>query len=369
MKLERLVITCGGTGGHFYPGLSIARVFQAQGGQVKLLLSGVNSHRQAQIAEAAGIKALELPRMPSPGRNPLRGMQFLAGFTAGYRRAKSELRAFAPQAMLGMGSFASLPVFLAAYRSGVPRFLHDGNARIGKANRILSRWAEFLATAFPAVNASACKCEVLCTGMPVRHELESRCHIAKSEAIRELNAAFKTDLSAELPTFLVVGGSQGAAIFNQNLPEAMKRFPRADFQVLHLTGPQKFDETRQAYAGANFKVLPVPSTEQMELFFGAADAVFARSGGSTVAELALFEKPAVLVPYPYAAEGHQIDNAHYLADAGAALLVENSQFTVERAQELLQRVLTDSKLRPHPELARPHAAERLLDEIAERLKR
>ncbi len=372
MKLERLVITCGGTGGHFYPGLSVAREFCRQGGEVRLLLSGGHASRQRQIAEAAGIPAVELPTMPSPG-SPVKAAKFLRGLASGITEARRELKQFHPQAAVGMGSFASLPVLLAAQWAGIPRFLHDGNARVGRANRWLGRSARFLATAFPAVNGAQCgAARLICTGMPVRPELEAASGIRKEEAFRGLNAEFGTALTPELPTILVFGGSQGAAVFNRTVPAALKQLGRSDFQVLHLAGPGKCDETRKNYAGAGFSTLVLPGSERMEWFLGAADLVLSRSGGSTVAELALFGKAAILIPYPYAAELHQDDNARYLSDNGAAELVPNEIFTEARAVELLMDFMENRQpWRVRGEcaaaLAKPGAAAVLLAEISREL--
>lgn len=372
MNLHRLVITCGGTGGHFYPGLSTARVFQEEcGGEVLLLLSGVNSAKQRASAEAAGIRAVELPEMPSPGHSPVRAFRFLCGLAGGYLAARRELKAFRPEAFLGMGSFASLPAFFAAKRLHIPCFLHDGNARIGKANRWLSRGAELLATAFPPVNADSCHCPVLTTGMPVRPELVRDVGITREEAFAGLNRAFGRDFDPARPTILIFGGSQGARIFNVICPEALKALNRSDFQVLHLAGPARLDEALAAYEGAEFPHLVLPGSEKMELFLGAADLVLSRSGGSTVAELALFGRSAVLIPYPFAAEGHQRDNAEFLAAAEAALRIDNAEFTPERAGELFRGFLANpaawaERGRRAAALARPRATRELIEEISAR---
>ena len=181
--MEKLVVSCGGTGGHFFPGLSIARTFAGQGKKVILLLSGVHAEEQKEIAGSFGIEAVALPPMPHYRRHPLR---FIAGFFRGYRMSVKVLKEFQPEAMLGMGSFAALPTVRAALKCKIPLFLHDGNARIGKANRFFSKKAKFTATAFPAVNAAACRSEVIETGMPLRPELPESAGITKADAINEV---------------------------------------------------------------------------------------------------------------------------------------------------------------------------------------
>ena len=337
MKKEIVYISCGGTGGHFFPGLSIGRELKKRGTDVKLLLSGVNSLRQSQEAQNCGIRAEVLPRMPSPGKNILRLLQFGLGLAGGFFRTFFLFLFHRPRYIIIMGSFASAPGALAAWLLFIPVFLHDGNARIGKANRLLSRRAGLLATAFPAVNGAACRCEVICTGMPLRPELEAMCRISKKEAIEGLKKEFNADLAPDRYTILIFGGSQGAATFNNHLPEALNRLGSGDFQVIHLTGRGKLESTLELYVQSPFPRLVLESSSRMELFLGSADLVFSRSGGSSVAELALFGKNAVLIPYPYAAEDHQTDNARFYIDAGAGEMVADKEFTVEKAAEILAR--------------------------------
>ncbi len=365
----KLVITCGGTGGHFYPGLATAREHQRQGGEVLLLLSGVNSARQREIAESQGIPARELAPMPSPGRSPVRWFRFLSGLVRGFRQARSAIRDFGPAAALGMGSFASLPVLFAARSRGVPVYLHDGNARIGRANRYLSRVARFMGTAFPADNAATVACPVDCTGMPLRRELIDACELSRSEAIEQLNQKYRVRFHPEARTLLIFGGSQGAASLNQSFSEAVRKLGNdAPLQVIHLAGPKNYEALRAAYGATSLPLLLLPSCDTMELAYAAADLVVARSGGSTLAELLLFGKGALLIPYPFAAEDHQWANARYAVHAGAAIAIDDSECTPRRAVELITAFLDspdqwENRGRRARDLARPEAARELLDRI------
>lgn len=367
MKLERILITCGGTGGHFYPGLAIARAMQKQNGKVLLVLSGINAHAQCEIARQQDIPAVELPAMPHPFSAP---WGFFRGMTSGFFSSCREIRRFRPQAVLGMGSFASIPPVLATWILRVPLFLHDGNAKVGKANRWFSLLAKALGTGFPPINSSRIKCRTVHVGMPIRQSLlDAAEKTDKKQAIEELNRRYQTDLSADVPTILIFGGSQGAAAFNAALPEALLQLNRNDLQVLHLTGKGKLDSTLSIYKDAAFKKLVVDSSEQMELFWLAADMVFSRSGGSSIAELALFGRPAVLVPYPFAAENHQKANAQYFSNSGAGLIVDNFELTPDKGKELLEDFLNNPAIwqergNAAKRLAMPTAAEDMLDLIA-----
>ncbi|MPM98785.1 UDP-N-acetylglucosamine--N-acetylmuramyl-(pentapeptide) pyrophosphoryl-undecaprenol N-acetylglucosamine transferase [bioreactor metagenome] len=209
--------------------------------------------------------------------------------------------------------------------------------------------------------------------MPLRPELEKAAAITRNEAIDGLNREFGVALDPALPTVLVFGGSQGASIFNGVLPETLNRLQKNfEFQVLHLSGPGKLGEAKQAYGDTSFPLLLLESSEKMELFLGGADLAVSRSGGSTVAELARFGRASVLIPYPYAAENHQYDNARYLADGGAADLVPNDECTPERLESLLAGLLKDPETLKRrgalaSSLAMPAAAGRLLSAISDRL--
>ena len=366
---KRLVITCGGTGGHFYPGLALARRMMERRGHVLLLLSGVNSESQRSIAENFGVPVKVLPLMPSPGKSPVRWCRFLFGLVRGRVQTLREIRDFAPQAVLGMGSFAELPVILAAKRRKLPIWLHDGNARIGRANRMLGKYARFLGTAFPAVNASAADCPCEAVGMPLRPELLNAARMTRQEAVARLNERYGAELEPDRITLLVFGGSQGAQAINEVVPVALRALdPGAKLQVIHLTGANKLVAVQEAYSHVAFPSLVLPGCDRMELPYSAGDLVISRSGGSTLAELALFGKAAVLIPYPYAAENHQYDNACVFVDAGAAVLLNQPECSPERVAELVTDYMA------HPDvwlmrgaralsLAKPEASDTMLDRI------
>lgn len=337
---EYIVITCGGTGGHFYPGLSIARTQQSRGKKVLLLLSGKNSGEQKKIAEKFNIPCKTLPNMPSPSvKHPASCWKFLKGLFAGTAKAKAILKTEQPGAVLGMGSFAELPVIWAAKSLHLPIFLHDGNARIGKANRVLSRFAQVLATAFPAVNANTVHCKCVVSGMPIRPELKAE-NLSKAEAVNALNGKFKSTLESENFTVLLFGGSQGARKLNEVFGRAIRELAKkySNIQLIHLTGAGEFEAVSKFHADTGCPVLLLPSLAEMHWAFQAADLVISRSGGSTVAELNAFGKYAVVVPYPFAAELHQDDNADYLVTLGAAEKVNNSDLTKNLAMEILERL-------------------------------
>ena len=325
-KKSKLIITCGGTGGHFYPGLTIAKEYKEQGNEVELFINGKNADSQAQIAKDNGLNSIIVPSAQIP-KSIWGYLPFCIEILSGIMIARKEFKRFRPNVFLGMGSFTAVPSALAAKLMGIPIVLHDGNAKIGKANRILSRISKVLLTAFPPVNSKAIHCKLKHLGMPVRKELLDK-NISKSEAIEELNSKFKVQFNAEEPIVLVFGGSQGAKTFNENIPKSIKKLDRPP-QVIHLTGIGKKYTTKDSYSDNLFNLLLLETSNEMSLFYTLADLIICRAGGSSIAEVALFAKYALLIPYPYAAELHQEDNAAYLASSEGASVIKDKQCTEE----------------------------------------
>jgi len=364
-----LAVACGGTGGHFYPGLSVARAAMAQGWGVTLLLSGRAAEAQARLAAARGVAARVLPSLRAPvglwGK-----MAFCFRLAGAVRHHRRELRAMDIGVLLAMGSFNSVPSVLAAASLGIPVVLHEGNARIGKANLFLSRWARRLGIAFDPVNAGRLHCPWALTGMPLRPELRQPLP-ERAELVARINRLGQASLRDGLPTLLVFGGSQGARTLNQALPTAVRQAAAAGvpFQVIHLAGAASVEAVRQAYAEGAVPALALASWEDMELLYGLADLVVSRAGASTLAELALFGRGAILVPFPYATDRHQDDNAALFVAADAAEQVDDAGCTAEAMAARLGHWLANPEPwrrrgRQASGLAHPDAAERVLELLA-----
>ncbi len=361
----KLVVACGGTGGHFYPGLSVARAAMSQGVAASLLLTGRAAEDQGRLAGGHGIAARVLPALRAPVG--VAGKACFAVRLAGaVGRHRGELRRSGATLLLAMGSFNAVPAVLAAASLGIPVMLHEGNARIGKANLFLSRWARHLGIAFEPVNAGRLRCPWTVVGMPLRPELR-RPLPDRAALAAAINLAGKASLRPELPTLLVFGGSQGARTLNQALPAAVRQASAKGipFQVIHLAGAASVEAVRAAYAEISLPTLALSGWEDMALLYGLADLVVSRAGGSTLAELALFGRGAILVPFPYATDRHQDDNAAQFVATGAAELVADADCTAETMAGHVARWLADPEAwrargREARGLARPDAAEQVL---------
>jgi UDP-N-acetylglucosamine--N-acetylmuramyl-(pentapeptide) pyrophosphoryl-undecaprenol N-acetylglucosamine transferase len=372
MPVKKIVILCGGTGGHFYPGLTIARKFTEHGGNVELFLIGRHSGNQAEIAESYGIESTVLPQLPAPvgvGGKLLFTLSLCKSFFSVMRSLRKEK----PDAVLGMGSFTSLPTALAAKLMRIPLYLHDGNARVGKANVFLSRWAKKIMLSFPPVNADQLRTSHIVTGMPLRPELHADTfkQQTRKSLIEEFNEKFNAKFKIRPKVILVFGGSQGATVFNTLFPEGVLEIEDSrKIQVIHLTGKGNEAEVQIRYKNANFAYKIIETTEDMSLLYSLADIIFCRSGGSTVAELALFAKFAVLIPYPFATDDHQSDNADFYISSGAGIKVSNSDCSSAKFAEILREYLAEpakfAELGSNgASLARPDAADDVLKAIQE----
>ncbi|MCU0796641.1 MAG: undecaprenyldiphospho-muramoylpentapeptide beta-N-acetylglucosaminyltransferase [Akkermansiaceae bacterium] len=353
-----LVIACGGTGGHLFPGLAVAEAWVAAGGRVLLLVS------EKKIDQEATRKYREyrfetIPALPKPPTFSPKMLPFLWSLWRTIGRCRGLLGDFRADAVLGMGGFTSLPPVVAAKRAGIPAFVHDSNALPGKANRVTARWCDrvFIGLSPAAAHFPGKPC--IETGTPVRKELSSLPDRA--------SAAAKWGLDPSRPIVLVMGGSQGARKLNALMASAPLD---PGVQVLHIAGPGEEATVSGMVADSNdYRV--VGFCDDMASAYAVADAVVARSGASSLTELAHAGLPSLLVPFPFAADDHQTANAQVFESAGAALLAQERDLDAEKLAALVARMLApgtrEEMARKAASLAVPDAAERVVREIQKRL--
>ena len=366
-EVKKLVILCGGTGGHFYPGLTIARELNKSGGKAYIFIGGhVDKIKtQSATAEKYDIKVFTV-NSAKLSKNPIKFAKFILSLLGNTIKAIAILRKLRPDAILGMGSFTSLPASLAAIILKIPLFLHDGNAVTGKANLFLSRWARITMSAFPPVNAEKIRSKSIYSGMPIRPELSTELK-TKEEAIAKINEIYKSNLNPDMKTIFVFGGSQGAATINSVLPEAIRKMERKNIQVIHLFGKvQTFNPYKHFLENA----LILKSCNKMHLLYSAADVIVSRCGGSTVAELLFFQKPAILIPYPLHRDLQQKYNAEFYLKSSKSKILLNENCTAENVSNLLATLLINSNCTGktmYNDRIIAHAAENILQIIGSEL--
>lgn len=353
---RRIAIACGGTGGHLFPGMAVGEQLLLRGCDVTLLISPKEVDQQAvKSASGMGVETLPAVALTKGGY-----FGFFAGFWKSWRRARSLFKKAKPDAVLAMGGFTSAPPVLSGKMMGAKVFLHDSNSVPGRANRWLARFADQAFIYFPqAANRwHGCKAEVI--GMPVRS-----CFL---EPVDPEAARMSLGLDPKMPVVLVMGGSQGAAKINEMIVSALPLLARGKFQILHLTGATDFEKTRAAYAASPVRAVVKPFLSEMDLAMGAADVAVSRAGASSSAELAAMRLPAVLIPYPAAADNHQFENAKAFFDSGAAWMIEQREATPKRLAEMILDLAQNQEARSamRASLGKwhdPRAAERMADRI------
>lgn len=303
-----LHVACGGTGGHIFPGLATAGELQRRGHEVTLWLAGKDVEGQALHGWKG--RYITVPAK-GLGGGPLR----MAVSAWSLFRARSicftRMRTERPDALLAMGSYASVGPVQAASRLGVPVVLHEANVIPGRTISFCLNHATTVAAAFEETRYYLRRRKLVVTGMPLRRALV--------EAAREPHAP---RAAGDPFTVLVMGGSRGARTLNRTVVEAAEIATRAgDIRILHLTGPTLEAETRSLYEQAGVRAEIMGFCPNMESVYRRADLVLCRSGASTCAELALYGLPSLLVPYPHAARNHQAANARALEKIGAADVV------------------------------------------------
>jgi len=352
---RRWVVAGGGTGGHVTPALALGECITAAGDAVLFL--GAERGLEKRLVPAAGFELVTLPVGQVMGRSLLGRLRALFGIIAASFAAARTLRSFGAECVISVGGYASVPAALAAVVSRVPLALVEPNAIPGRANRAMARFARRLFVHFDeAAAALGGGDRVQTSGIPLR---------------RALVEAFSGAPPRRAPTkplrLLVFGGSQGARQINDAMIESATELLRIGIEVFHQTGEGDRDRVADAYAKAGVAAEVVAFEPEMPRRYAWADLALCRSGALTVAELAMAGLPALLVPYPYAADDHQAANARALEHAGAARRLDAHRFDAAMLVAALE------SLAAHPGelermgaaaagLARPEAATRILAE-------
>ena len=313
------VIACGGTGGHLFPGIAVAEVLRDRGHEVMLLVSEKEIDALA-LSGRTNFRFEKLPTvgLPSPFSPAILG--FIRRFYQSFSLCRSIYRKFKPQVVLGMGGFTSTAPVLAGRMRGVSTFIHESNAIPGKANRLTARMVRAVMLGFKECAPFFPKARTEVTGTPIRTELKP----LDREVARQ-----RLGLRADLPTLLVMGGSQGASGINQAIIKSLPFLHGVPLQVIHLSGARDERLVADNYGREKIPAYISAFHHRMEEVYSAADLLVARAGAASLAEFAAFSLPSILIPFPYAADDHQTRNAEIYARAQAAILVKESEISGE----------------------------------------
>jgi len=347
----KIIIATGGSGGHIFPALSLADELKKEAEIVFVCDRG----KSQDTISNRGYEAIPLSVVKPSLKNIF---PFSWRLIKSYGESAEIINTRQPHAVVGFGSYASFTTVLAASAKKIPTIIHEQNVVPGQANRVLSVFADRIATSFAESARYLPKQKIILTGCPIRREL---LNAYREEAFKKLG------LSRDKFTILVLGGSQGSHNINVNTTEALKGLPDKNrLQVIHITGEADCDLLKSRYQKIGIEHCVFAFLPEMGYAYRLADLIISRAGASTIAEIALFSIPAILVPYPFA-RGHQMQNAKALSDKGAAVLIEEKNLFPAALKDVLN-LLQDRQLRERmskasKEVAVPDAAKNLAQAV------
>lgn len=369
----RFLISGGGTGGHIFPAVSIANALRQRQPSCEILFVGANGRMEMERVPEAGYNIVGLDIQGLERRKVLRNIRIIYNFVRSRRKARQIVRSFRPDVAIGVGGYVSAAAMSAAAALGVPVVLQEQNSFAGVTNRFLAKKASKICVAYDGMERFFDKGKIVKTGNPVRQ------NIIAPDIDRQ--AAYDYfGLERDKKTILVVGGSLGAKTINDSIAQHIDTLLQTDCQIVWQTGKNYFAAIKAKISEQGIKFTTDSANplyakrmfvsdfiSQMDYAYNVADLVISRAGASSVSELCLLGKPAILVPSPNVAENHQYHNAMALVAKNAALLVEDAEAVDNLLPQALQIVADDSRLRELSanirQLALPNSAQAIAEVI------
>lgn len=364
MKKEyRIIVSGGGTGGHIFPALSIADAIKSKNPEAKILFVGANNRMEMQRVPDAGYEIVGLPIAGFDRKNLFKNIKVLWLILKSQRMAKKVIKKFAPQAVVGVGGYASGPTLKMAASMNIPTLIQEQNSYAGVTNKILSKNAKMICVAYDNMERFFPKEKIKMTGNPVRKSLIDM-KANRSEAMKAMG------LDENKKCVLIVGGSLGARSINEAVLANIDLIKEnEDIQFIWQTGKLYFEEMKErcAAVGKPENLTVTDFVSNMANALSAADLVVSRAGAGSISEFALLGKAVILVPSPNVSEDHQTKNAMALVEKDAAIHVADIKAKEEMIKVAIATVQDKDRIatleRNVVELGRPNAAEVIADEV------
>ncbi len=361
----RIIITGGGTGGHIYPGISLAREFQSRDKNNEIIFVGTEHKMESEIIPQEGFRFLGLRVKGIERKFSLESLSALFLFLGSLFTSYGIIKDFKPDLVIGTGGYVSGSVALVSSLLGIPTFIHEQNVIPGITNQFLSLTGKKVFTSFPESAGYFWKKErIVFLGNPIRKSIWQG---NKEKIIKENN------LDSTKKTILVFGGSKGASTINKMVLHSLYLIEESiwlEWQVLIISGEEDFKNLTEKVTKSPFKetVRVLPYLHNIEDAYDLADLVVCRAGATTIAELSAKGIAAILIPYPYATGNHQLYNARFLESNLAALIIEEKELNREKLAAELSKLLADNKrldllARNSKKLGKRKAAQDIVDNI------
>jgi UDP-N-acetylglucosamine--N-acetylmuramyl-(pentapeptide) pyrophosphoryl-undecaprenol N-acetylglucosamine transferase len=358
----KLVVAGGGTGGHLFPGISVAEEFLARKDDNEVLFVGTGQGIESRVIPKLNLRLETISAAGVRGKRGLAQLKGLALFCYGYAQSREILKRFRPDLVLGVGGYAAAPLCLAARGMQIGFFIHEQNAIPGLTNRLLARFARKIFISLDEAEKFFAGGDVVLTGNPVRRAILEQF----AQDFQKLPAATHgADVS-----LLVFGGSQGARSINRAFIDAAGYLAplRERLTVVHQTGEHDRQEVDAAYRQAGLNATVLPFIDDMATAYRQADLVVCRGGATTIAEVTACGKPCLFIPFPHAVDDHQRKNAEALLKKDAGFMLLERELTGERLATMIRGVLDDPQRlaevgRNARALARIDAAQVIVDQM------
>lgn len=363
---HKFIVSGGGTGGHIFPAISIANALKHRFPDADILFVGAEGRMEMERVPSAGYPIEGLPVSGFDRKNMLRNVKVLFNLMKSIMKARSIIKKFRPEVVIGVGGYASAPTLRAASAYNIPTLIQEQNSYAGVTNKLLSKKASKICVAYDNMEKFFPASKIIKTGNPVRQDL-----LKIQNKAKEAYQFFGFDLTKK--TLLIVGGSLGARTINQSVTAQLKQLTEANIQVIWQTGKYYFESALQS--ADSFKspsLLVTDFVSRMDYAYSIADLVISRAGASSISELCLLSKPTILVPSPNVAEDHQTQNALALVRKEAALMIKDSEAINLLIPEAIRLINNDVELLKLTEnifkLAEKDSAERIADEVVKLIK-
>lgn len=315
---HRIIIAGGGTGGHIFPAIAIANAIRKIEPDADILFVGAKGKMEMEKVPQAGYPIEGLEIVGFNRSNMLKNLLLPFKLLKSFGQAKSVIKRFKPDAVVGVGGYASFPILRVAQNMRIPTLIQEQNSYAGKSNKILGQRARVICVAYEGMDKFFPASKLLYTGNPVRAAI-TQSAVVIEDALRHFG------LMPGKPTLFAVGGSLGAKSINEALLPHLAEFVNKDIQLIWQTGKLYYDTAKSAAAPFATHVKVYDFINVMDFAYKAADAVISRAGALAIAELCVVKKPVIFVPYPFAAEDHQTQNAMSLVNHQAAIMIRDSE--------------------------------------------
>ncbi len=357
----KIMISGGGTGGHIFPAISIANAIKLRHSDARILFVGAEDRMEMSRVPEAGYDIIGLPVAGFDRKNLLKNISVLGRLYQSLSKAKKIIKEFDPDVVVGVGGYASGPVLRVASNKGIPTLIQEQNSYAGVTNKLLAKKANKICVAYDGMESFFPKEKIVLTGNPIRQDLVS--DVSRREAYSYFN------LDPQKKTILVLGGSLGAMTLNRSITQNLAMLEGSDVQILWQCGKRYHHElVLQVSEKAGTENLSLfDFLDRMDLAYKVADLVVSRAGASSISELCVLGKPAILIPSPNVAEDHQTKNAMALVNKNAAVMVKDDEAPEKLLPLALEIVKDREKLAGLSgniiKLAQPDAANKIVDEI------